>query len=94
MASAFSGKNNFSTKSIGKRRMTKSAQMKKEQREQIREQFLSDLFTEDNSEHWFSIFEEEEPKPKWHRSEVKIQTSKPKVTEVEPRRYRTEFKIH
>ena len=80
--SAFAEKNNFSTKSIGKRKMSKSAQMKKEQREKIREKFLRDLFTEDNSEHGFSIFEEEEPKTKRYRSEVKIQMSKPKVTKV------------
>jgi hypothetical protein len=78
MASAFTGKNNFSTKSIGKRKMSKSAQLKEEQREK----FLRDLFTEDNSEHGFSIFEEEEPKTKRYRSEVKIQMSKPKVTKV------------
>ena len=78
--SAFVEKNNFSTKSIGKRKMSKSAQMKKEQREKIREQFLRDLFTEDNSEHGFSIFEK--PKTKRYRSEVKIQMSKPKVTKV------------
>jgi hypothetical protein len=74
--SAFAGKNNFSTKSIGKRKMSKSAQLKEEQREK----FLRDLFTEDNSEHGFSIFEE--PKTKRYRSEVKIQISKPKVTKV------------
>jgi hypothetical protein len=59
--SAFTGKNNFSTKIIGKRKMSKSAQLKEEQRAKIREQFLRDLFTEDNSEHGFSILEEEEP---------------------------------
>ena len=31
--------------------MSKSAQLKEEQRAKIREQFLRDLFTEDNSEH-------------------------------------------
>jgi hypothetical protein len=67
--SEFTGKNNFSTKSIGKRKMSKSAQLKEEQRAKIREQFLRDIFTEDNSEHGFSIFEE--PKTKRHRSEVK-----------------------
>jgi hypothetical protein len=66
--SAFAEKNNFSTKSIGKRKMSKSAQLKEEQRAKIREQFLRDLFTEDNSEHGFSIFEEEEPKTKRYRS--------------------------
>jgi hypothetical protein len=80
--SAFAEKNNFSTKSIGKRKMSKSAQLKEEQRAKIREQFLRDLFTEDNSEHGFSIFEEQEPKTKRYRSEVKIQMSKPKVTKV------------
>jgi hypothetical protein len=78
--SEFTGKNHFSTKSIGKRKMSKSAQLKEEQRAKIREQFLRDLFTEDNSEHGFSIFEK--PKTKRYRSEVKIQMSKPKVTKV------------
>ena len=44
--------------------MSKSAQLKEEQRAKIGEQFLRDLFTEYNSEHGFSIFEEEEPKTK------------------------------
>jgi hypothetical protein len=78
MTSAFSGKNNFSTKSIGKRRMTKSAQMKKEQREKIREQFLRDLYTKDNSEQGFNIFEETENEPKTYRSEAKIQMGNPR----------------
>ena len=85
--SAFAEKNNFSTKSIGKRKMSKSAQLKVEQRAKIREQFLRDLFTEDNSEHGFSIFEE--PETKRYRSEVKIQLKKPKVIKVvEPKKYR------
>jgi hypothetical protein len=80
VTSAFTGKNNFSTKSIGKRKMSKSAQLKEEQHTKIREQFLRDLFTEDNSEHGFSILEE--PKTKRYRSEVKIQVGRPKVTKV------------
>ena len=59
---------------------------------------MKDLFTEDNSEHGFSIFEEEEPKTKRYRSEVKIQLKKPKATKAvekkpEPKRYRSEVKI-
>jgi hypothetical protein len=78
--------------------MSKSAQLKEEQRAKIREKFLRDLFTEDNSEHGFSIFEEEEPKTKRYRSEVKNQPKKPKVIKVvekkpEPKRYRSEVKI-
>ena len=92
--SAFAGKNNFSTKSIGKRKMSKSAQLKEEQRAKIREQFLRDLFTEDNSEHGFSIFEEEEPKTKRYRSEVKIQLGGHKVINAEePKKHRSETKI-
>jgi hypothetical protein len=68
--------------------------MKKEQREKIKEQFLRDLFTEDNSEHGFSIFEEEEPKTKRYRSEVKIQMGGHKaINVVEPKKHRSEVKI-
>ena len=92
--SAFAGKNNFSTKSIGKRKMSKSAQLKEEQRAKIREQFWRDLFTEDNLEHGFSIFEEEEPKTKRYRSEVKIQLGGHKVINAEePKKHRSETKI-
>ena len=94
MASAFTGKNNFSTKSIGKRKMSKSAQLKEEQRAKIREQFLRDLCTEDNSEQGFSIFEEVEPKTKRYRSEVKIQMGGHKVINAEePKKHRSETKI-
>jgi hypothetical protein len=93
---AFTGKKIFSPKSIGKKKMSKSAQTKEEQRAKIREQLLKDLFTENNSEHGFSIFEE--PKPKRYRSEVKIQMGGPKVMKVEekkpePKRFRSEAKI-
>ncbi|CAB3982133.1 Hypothetical predicted protein [Paramuricea clavata] len=74
--------------------MSKSAQMEKEQHEKIREQFLRDLFTEDNSEHGFNIFEEEEPKTKRYSSEVKIQMGGHKAINVkEPKKNRSEVKI-
>ncbi|CAB4022266.1 Hypothetical predicted protein [Paramuricea clavata] len=74
--------------------MSKSAQKKKEQREKIREQFLRDLFTEDNLEHGFSIFEEEEPKTKRYKSEAKIQMGGHKaINVVEPKKHSSEVKI-
>ena len=59
---------------------------------------MKDLFKENNSEHGFSIFKEEEPKPKRYMSEVKIQMGGPRVIKVEekkpePKRFRSEAKI-
>jgi hypothetical protein len=90
---AFSRKNNFSTKTIGKKKMSKSAQMKEEQRAKIREQFLRDLFTEDKSESGFSIFKEKEHESKRYRSEVKIQIGGHKaINAEEPKKHRSEVK--
>jgi hypothetical protein len=82
MTSAFSGKNNFSTKSIVRRNMSKSAQQNKQQRKEIREQFLKELYNKEESEHGISIFDEKVYKPKRFRTEIKVPMERIRPTQV------------
>ena len=61
---AFGGKNIFSTKGIVKRTMSKLAQAREQQRKEIREKFLKDLYSTDPSEQGFDIFAEKPYKKK------------------------------
>jgi hypothetical protein len=58
--------------------MSKSAQLKEQRRNEIREQFLQDLYSEEGSEEGISIFDEKVHKPKRFRTEITVHINKAK----------------